>query len=310
MVGKIERYGRECDEHSILKELPVIGVRTVNQNLYSFFVPHKSNKIQLTYVYKGIIDFIIDGEIYSVNQGEVIVNKPGQVFSTLDGFFPKSKTAFCKIDLDGESEFLSEKSLKMYKDFFESLSNPVINTGVDFYNQCKLIMEEHKNTSKLSEIKCQMAFNQLMLNLIESSKSIAISLNSIQDSFSIDLINEFVDKNISRKIYVSELADLVDTDVSQLKERFEALLGLSICKYIQNKRIEHAKKLMLNSKESITSIAFELGFSSSQYFSNQFKEVTGLRPRAFLTAYKDSKLNLEVLNDKQCAKIMDGFFVA
>ena len=309
MIGAIERYGREGDKQSILKELPVLGWRTVRENLNSFFMPHKSNRIQLTYIHEGVIDFLIDGELHTAKQGDVVVNMPNQVFSTLDGFFPKSKTAYSKIDMDSGSEFISSSSLNLYNNFFKNLSSPVISTGINFYYIFRKLLDEHRNPNSLSEVKCQIGFHELILSLIESSNE-HFGPSNRYNNYSLQLINEFIAENVSRKIYVSEICELVNMDITQLKETFESQLGVSVCQYILNQRIDYAKKLMLNCKESITSIAFELGFSSSQYFSNQFKEVTGMRPRAFVKAYQKSLHKLHVLSDVQSTKSMDSFFVA
>lgn len=50
---------------------------------------------------------------------------------------------------------------------------------------------------------------------------------------------------------------------------------------IQNRVILEAKRLMQVSEKSVKEIAFELGFSDLAYFSNFFKDKTGLSPRVF-----------------------------
>ncbi|WP_018629717.1 AraC family transcriptional regulator [Niabella aurantiaca] len=50
---------------------------------------------------------------------------------------------------------------------------------------------------------------------------------------------------------------------------------------IQSRVILEAKRLMQASEKSVKEIAFELGFSDLAYFSNFFKDKTGLAPREF-----------------------------
>ncbi len=51
--------------------------------------------------------------------------------------------------------------------------------------------------------------------------------------------------------------------------------------YLKNKKISLAKHLLLNTNESIASIANDLCFYDQGYFSKTFKEVVGITPHRF-----------------------------
>lgn len=48
--------------------------------------------------------------------------------------------------------------------------------------------------------------------------------------------------------------------------------------YVLQQRIAAAQQLLADSGKSITEIAYELGFSSSQTFATAFRRITSLRP--------------------------------
>ncbi|MCH2207854.1 MAG: hypothetical protein MK132_18520 [Lentisphaerales bacterium] len=54
----------------------------------------------MTYTIDGTIDFNLDGCVYSIKAGDIIINKPRQVFGTLNETFPKSKSALFKVYLE------------------------------------------------------------------------------------------------------------------------------------------------------------------------------------------------------------------
>ena len=56
---------------------------------------------------------------------------------------------------------------------------------------------------------------------------------------------------------------------------------MSPLKYINMKKIDAAREMLINDKKSITEIAFDLGFSSSQYFSTFFKKHSSFTPDEF-----------------------------
>ncbi|MFW5846112.1 MAG: helix-turn-helix transcriptional regulator [Planctomycetota bacterium] len=70
----------------------------------------------------------------------------------------------------------------------------------------------------------------------------------------------------------------------QLTRHFVAAMGMAPKQYQLLRRIEEAQRLLQQTRLSITSIAVELGFPSSQHFATQFKRITGSRPSQFQTA--------------------------
>ncbi len=67
----------------------------------------------------------------------------------------------------------------------------------------------------------------------------------------------------------------------QLSRHFQQHTGTSIKKNQINQRIREAKRLLQNTRFSITDIAMELHYPSSQKFATQFRNVTGLSPREY-----------------------------
>lgn len=62
---------------------------------------------------------------------------------------------------------------------------------------------------------------------------------------------------------------------------FKEIYHVSPTDYIINLRLEHAKDLLLNTKQSLSDIAEFSGFSCASYFCLQFKKKTGYTPSEF-----------------------------
>jgi AraC family transcriptional regulator len=78
---------------------------------------------------------------------------------------------------------------------------------------------------------------------------------------------------------LAELAALCRLSVPQLSRGFRLSRGCAIGTYICNSQMQHAVALLLTTDESITSIAFALGFASSSTFCSAFKRKTGMTPQ-------------------------------
>ena len=68
---------------------------------------------------------------------------------------------------------------------------------------------------------------------------------------------------------------------TQLCKIFHKLTGSTPMEFLSRIRIEHAKTLLRRSDTKVIDIAFECGYSSSQYFANNFKNATGVTPSVY-----------------------------
>jgi AraC-like DNA-binding protein len=62
---------------------------------------------------------------------------------------------------------------------------------------------------------------------------------------------------------------------------FQAATGKSPIAYLIQLRINRAASLLRRGDDSITDIAFLVGFRDSNYFTRQFRKVFGTSPRAY-----------------------------
>jgi AraC-like DNA-binding protein len=62
--------------------------------------------------------------------------------------------------------------------------------------------------------------------------------------------------------------------------KFREATGFSPTDYLLRSRIRRAEELLARRKLSITEVAARCGFEDSNYFSRQFRRVTGVSPRA------------------------------
>ena len=68
---------------------------------------------------------------------------------------------------------------------------------------------------------------------------------------------------------------------SYLCRFFKNAMGVSITSYINKIRVEKAAILLKNTDESVTDIAFNVGFSDLNYFSRTFKKIMNCTPKEY-----------------------------
>jgi transcriptional regulator GlxA family with amidase domain len=79
----------------------------------------------------------------------------------------------------------------------------------------------------------------------------------------------------------AQLARLATLSYCQLFRLFKSALGVSPQQYIEQQRVERAKRLLTLNRLSIKEVAGQTGFMNQLYFSRRFQKATGLSPSQY-----------------------------
>lgn len=94
-------------------------------------------------------------------------------------------------------------------------------------------------------------------------------------------IHELLLSNLDKRITIEELSKQYLINTTTLKNLFKAVYGTSIAAHIKEHRMEHAADMLLNTNESIASIANAVGYDSQSKFTSAFKSAYQVTPREY-----------------------------
>lgn len=92
---------------------------------------------------------------------------------------------------------------------------------------------------------------------------------------------DYIEMNLGEKIHASDLASLAGYSEYYITRKFKEETGFFINDYLKFARMERAKLLLQSTDLSILEIAGQLGFATRSYFSQAFREITGMTPTQF-----------------------------
>ncbi|MBO9564156.1 MAG: helix-turn-helix domain-containing protein [Niastella sp.] len=102
---------------------------------------------------------------------------------------------------------------------------------------------------------------------------------------SIKQAQEFIEKNVTERISVEELAVRFAIGRRHFERRFKKATNNTPVEYIQRVKIEAAKKYLENSRKNVNEIMYEVGYSDTKAFRTVFKKITGLSPIDYKNKY-------------------------
>ncbi len=96
----------------------------------------------------------------------------------------------------------------------------------------------------------------------------------------------FIDQNYQRNIGRDAIAASICVAPTYLSKIFREQVGMSLREYINSCRIDHAKKLLADTNDTVSDIAIEVGFENIPYFSTIFKKYCHMTPFAWRSQVK------------------------
>ncbi|WMJ80545.1 response regulator [Clostridium sp. MB40-C1] len=88
----------------------------------------------------------------------------------------------------------------------------------------------------------------------------------------------YIEKNFRENIMLKDVANYMKFSTTYLSKRFKKDMGTNFNKYLTQRRIEEAKKLLENTNISINDLAFDVGYNEPNYFCKVFKKLEGVTP--------------------------------
>ena len=91
-----------------------------------------------------------------------------------------------------------------------------------------------------------------------------------------------IEGDLASNLTVEALAKEAGTNVNKLQEGFKHVYDLTVNKYIQHRKLEAAKQMLMSTDKNISEIVVAIGLNNRSYFSKIFIEKYGVSPKYFL----------------------------
>jgi AraC-like DNA-binding protein/mannose-6-phosphate isomerase-like protein (cupin superfamily) len=103
----------------------------------------------------------------------------------------------------------------------------------------------------------------------------------------------YIEERYAEPLTLEEIARHSGYVPTYLARKFRHHLGTSPIEYLFQVRLQHACTRLKTTDHSVSTIAYEVGFSDSRYFATRFRRSIGVTPSEFRIRYRDRITNRE-----------------
>jgi AraC family transcriptional regulator len=138
------------------------------------------------------------------------------------------------------------------------------------------------------ELYCEMLIDAMMTRIVTRHASLTSGRMPYRENLSpakLRTLVAFIDGNLSAPLRLADLAAAAALSQAHMARAFRNATGLSLHRYVLQRRLEHARVLLSRSDKPVQAVATQCGFADAAHLSKAYRRAFGITPAA--TAYRD-----------------------
>ena len=255
--------------------------------------PHRNEGIEITFLVGGKIDCRIEDRPETLHPNQFLITRPWQPHQLGNPHVGASRLVWLILDVDVRRPhqawrwpawiILSRADLAELTQYLRQ-NEQFIWPGSPGIRRCFLDLAGslEEDVGKLSRIA--VGINAVLLAVLENFRARHVPLRGSLTSAGRTL-RQFIhelEQSLGEPWPLEKMAGTCQLGVTQFVHHFREVTNLTPVQYLIQARVSRAARELLRQPDRpIIDIAFDCGFSSSQYFANVFTRQMGCSPRAY-----------------------------
>jgi AraC-like DNA-binding protein/mannose-6-phosphate isomerase-like protein (cupin superfamily) len=285
-VTRLNIFDHYSRDRLILEELDAFGWDRHRRTIHSLRPHTHPRAFEICLIVKGKVEWWCQHEINVVGKGDVYVTPPGETHGGVDAMMHPCELYFLQIRFGrrGGLPGLEPRDSARLAAGFHAIRRRCFAGSPSLASYFRQIHAQHRRPGPHARVVARAALHSLLAGVLEDAAAAYGSPGSgttfVNDSRLINAIQWMTD-HADESYRVRDVADAVGLGVSRFHSMFTKQMGLTPGDYRARKRVAQATQMLRDTERGVTNIAFDVGFSSSQYFATVFKKLTGLTPREY-----------------------------
>ena len=98
-------------------------------------------------------------------------------------------------------------------------------------------------------------------------------------------VTEFIEENLEHDLTLAEIAEIAELSPFHFARSFKQATGSTPIQFLTQRRIDLAKRLLVESELPIVEIGLRAGFKNQSHFTTLFRKVTAMTPKSYLNEH-------------------------
>ncbi|CAG4995412.1 HTH-type transcriptional activator RhaR [Dyadobacter sp. CECT 9275] len=131
------------------------------------------------------------------------------------------------------------------------------------------------------DILADLTLQELIVHIIQTQNLHLIQDETLSHDHALGYVVSYIRANINEKIQVDDLSEKACMSRASFYRAFKREFNISPLDFVLKEKIKKAKQLLSDSRNSISEVCYQLGFSDLNYFGRQFKKNEGISPSQY-----------------------------
>jgi AraC-like DNA-binding protein/mannose-6-phosphate isomerase-like protein (cupin superfamily) len=238
--------------------------------------------IEITFVVKGNITFSTREEIYPLYGGDIFLMPADISHDTENNPVGICEIYWMQINVEQEPFlFLTPEWAAALRQALKQLPVTVTRDNSISRKYLSAMMGLLVSNSRVERYQ---GLSQLVNSLHGVIRPSIASRHTGEEVENIQGVIKWINDHVCDNFTLEKLADRSGFSLSHFKRKFYDQTGMSPRMFINTQKIEYAKKLLATGR-SVTEVAFDVGFNSSNYFSTVFRKYTFSSPKKYIATH-------------------------
>lgn len=253
---------------TLCEAIPMVGWSRNHASRIAF-KPHQHECMEICVVTGGVINYFTEDKRYTLGPGSIQISQPGEHHGLPEDLLHPCKLYWIHVEMDGlESPSLTRQ--------LQKLPNWLDAGGLELLPHLDAILRICQRAPLHAELEQRARLWMLLSTLVRLATTQPAQPRPTTLQRALEILDQ-----AEEPIPISDLATKLNTHRSHLHRLFATHLGVSPQTYQNERRLRQATEQLHTSDRSITDIAFDLGFNTTQHFATAFKARYGESPSQF-----------------------------
>ena len=250
---------------------------------------HHHDFYEIYYLVSGEVTYTINSRICRVLPGDMLFIAPGVLHQV---YIRSERSAYERYVL-----WIDPKMIRALSSENSNLLSALAPDGTNPINQLRLqpndrhrilqlleqIFSESNSDQYGADLQCRSLLTQLLVHINRLAEQNGDCYEAYSSaSKQISQVIEYINRNYTDDLTLDHLAEQFYISKYHLSHEFQRQVGTTVHRYIQKKRLQVARELLLQG-EKPTAIYTLCGFGDYAVFFRTFKAEYGCSPRRFLS---------------------------